>query len=329
MTDAARLTGPELLLRLERAVLKERIRLCDFLAQLAEADRRKCAVDAGYGSLFDFCVERLKLSEDESYKRIQVARAASNFPEIYSYIKDGAISLTAAAHLAPHLNQENALRLLEASVGKRVRAVDILIAPFIEGSPKRDSVKAIRRLSAPPPSEPRGPSLFEPSASTAQADSPAAQEAAAPSRFQFSFEGSAELRTLIERAKDLLWHKYPFARLEDILTEALEDFVSRRDPAERHQKRGEEGRAPQKASEAPRAIPRAVRDAVWARDGGRCVFLIGGRRCDTRRGLELDHILPVAAGGTGDASNLRLLCRAHNDSERRRVLGEGTLSLPF
>ncbi len=69
------------------------------------------------------------------------------------------------------------------------------------------------------------------------------------------------------------------------------------------------------------------RRAVWARDGGRCVFIgDSGIRCQSRRMLEIDHKKPRALGGSDELENLRLLCRAHNDAERRRLLGEGKLS---
>ena len=62
-----------------------------------------------------------------------------------------------------------------------------------------------------------------------------------------------------------------------------------------------------------RHIPQAVRDEVYARDGGRCAFIgPGGRRCTETRNLEIDHIVPFGKGGCNDPGNLRLLCRAHN-----------------
>ncbi len=71
-----------------------------------------------------------------------------------------------------------------------------------------------------------------------------------------------------------------------------------------------------------RYIPRAVRRAVWARDAGRCRFVSAtGRRCESRSGLEIDHVRPVSLGGTNEAGNLRLLCRAHNQLEAERRLG--------
>jgi hypothetical protein len=53
-------------------------------------------------------------------------------------------------------------------------------------------------------------------------------------------------------------------------------------------------------------IPDSVRDQVWDRDEGCCVF------CGSRRWVVFDHIVPVGKGGTDTVQNLRLLCdRCH------------------
>ena len=53
-------------------------------------------------------------------------------------------------------------------------------------------------------------------------------------------------------------------------------------------------------------IPRKLRHEVFKRDGYRC------RECGASKdetSLEIDHITPVARGGTNDIDNLQTLCR--------------------
>lgn len=49
-----------------------------------------------------------------------------------------------------------------------------------------------------------------------------------------------------------------------------------------------------------------VRAYIWERDKGKC------QNCESSYGLEIDHILPFAAGGKTEAENLRLLCKQCN-----------------
>jgi hypothetical protein len=46
-----------------------------------------------------------------------------------------------------------------------------------------------------------------------------------------------------------------------------------------------------------------------------------GRRCEARAFLELDHAEPKARGGTDDARNLRVRCRAHNQLWAEQAFG--------
>jgi 5-methylcytosine-specific restriction endonuclease McrA len=53
-------------------------------------------------------------------------------------------------------------------------------------------------------------------------------------------------------------------------------------------------------------IPRAVRLAVFERDGGRCV------ECGSAFEIQYDHVIPVALGGAATVENLQILCATCN-----------------
>lgn len=61
-------------------------------------------------------------------------------------------------------------------------------------------------------------------------------------------------------------------------------------------------------------IPRSLRLAVLERDAYRC------KMCDDHKDLTVDHIIPVAAGGTNEPDNMQTLCRRCNTSKGTRIL---------
>ena len=350
MLDPNEMTDQQILDTLERLADEERQRLPYFLACLGIADSKKLPETRGYESTFDYCVKRLKLSEGEAYRRIHAARAANHKPELYSALKDGILNLSTVSKLAPHIRRPDASDLISQASNKSFREVEKMVAPLTPERKKRDSVRAVavfveRKLAeaqtsaasampptdAPPieaslvsaetePPPPAAPPYVKSSQESGafQLPAPAEPSRAVEVRIDFHFQGSVALRDAIDRAKELLAHKFPIGRLGEILQEVLLDYLDRNDP-QRALKLGRLGPVPGRAT-----IPAAVRRAVWARDGGRCSYVgTTGQRCIARRALELDHRRPRALGGRDTVDNLRLLCRPHNDAERRRLLGEG------
>ncbi len=60
-------------------------------------------------------------------------------------------------------------------------------------------------------------------------------------------------------------------------------------------------------------IPRDVVDAIWRRDGGRCVY------CGSTENLHLDHIIPFSKGGDTSIENLQILCRSCNLKKSNKI----------
>jgi len=63
-----------------------------------------------------------------------------------------------------------------------------------------------------------------------------------------------------------------------------------------------------------RFIPIQVRRIVWSRDKGKCQYVdpLTKRKCESKHGIQVDHVRAFSKGGSNAAHNLQLLCRAHN-----------------
>src|SRR6185436_19138333 len=117
-----------LLRELVSLAAQDRLTTAMLLAHIAEVDARKLFAPAGYPSMHAYCVEELRLSEDAAYKRIQAARAARQYPQIFHALADGTLHLAAVCLLAPHLRPENADKLIGAALGKRKIEVEVILA---------------------------------------------------------------------------------------------------------------------------------------------------------------------------------------------------------
>jgi hypothetical protein len=80
---------------------------------VAEFDERQLYRGAGFPSLFQYCVEVLRLSEDAASNRIAAARMARRFPMVAERLAVGSLSPT-----TPH-NRLHAEELYGTPVGAR------------------------------------------------------------------------------------------------------------------------------------------------------------------------------------------------------------------
>jgi len=310
---------------LAASIVRGRSHTAEQIALIAEFDARKLYLPAGYSSMYAYCVGELHLSEDEACRRIHGARAARMFPGIFSAVAEGRLHLTAVNLLAPHLTPATADELLAAAVHKGKAEILLLLARHF---PRPDLPT---RLEPVPPSgantlpiETSGAATLELSAparmeaptsdglsALARIDTPVARPRVAP----LAPEHYGLQTTIGQRARDNLRRAQelgPTSDIPEILDQALELYVrllekrkfaatTRPCPGRSH------------ANVERRYIPAEVRRAVWKRDGGRCTFVSGaGHRCEERKGVEFDHVVPFARGGQATVGGIRLRCRAHN-----------------
>lgn len=280
------------------------------LAHVGEVDERKLYLARGCSSMFTYCLEVLKMSEGEAYKRIHAARAARAYPLIFELVASGGLHLSGVTLLASRLTAENHRQLLGLAAHKSKRAIEELLAAR---EPKPDVKVLIRKLPSPPA---QAPGLFEGAAKAtcpppARIDPPKVAPLA-EDRFKVQLTVSRKLKEKIETAKALLRHKVPGGDLEQVFEHAIDELL-----ASLMRKKFAATPKPKAAPASPkkrtRSVPAAIKRAVAARDGLQCTFVsTDGRRCTETGFLELDHKHPYAKGGAHTVENLRLRCRGHN-----------------
>ena len=61
-----------------------------------------------------------------------------------------------------------------------------------------------------------------------------------------------------------------------------------------------------------------IRKKVFDRDGGKCIAVLGGRKCG-QKAVDVHHILPLSRGGTTTMSNLMSLCKTCHEARHNHM----------
>jgi hypothetical protein len=201
------------------------------VAHLAALDSRPALFLAqGYGSLFSYCTQALRLSEDAACNRIEAVRTCRRFPQILELLASGSLTLTSVRLLGKHLTTENHQSVLAKARDTSRRGIDVLIA---ELAPRRDIPSTVRKLprptAPPPPSAGPEPAMTSvpsaavpaiatlPSAGPVLAPSPSALPATArpivqawaPERYRVQFTIGQETHEKLRRLQELLRREIP------------------------------------------------------------------------------------------------------------------------
>jgi 5-methylcytosine-specific restriction endonuclease McrA len=321
---------------LHTLIVQERDTAAAVLAHLAEVDARKLFVPLGYSSMHGYCMEELRLSEDAAYKRIQAARAAREFPILFTELAEGRLHLTAVCLLAPHLTPQNAEELVRAASHRRKSEIENLIAACLQpalspGAQTQLAPEQVEGWAGELAPEQAGDRAGELAPEQVGGGSPDQTGQLAPEQVGASGGGSilCQVEQLVPvmvrpRTRDrlrylqaLLSHAIPSGDPSDVLDRAF-DLLT--DHVEKRRFGTGNGTRRRRTAARTRYIPADVRHTVWNRDRAQCTFVgTNGHRCQSKTFLEFDHIDPRNRQDTPEG--LRLRCRAHNQYEAERIFG--------
>ena len=320
----AALSDRELLAQTSNLARVERHLQGAIIDHLAEIEARSLFLRRGFASLFEYAVRELGYSDAAAGRRIAAMRLCADNPHTRERLRDGSLSLSAAAELQWAFDRQR--RRPQAATTPAVAALPTEPPLVLDAVGRQKLVE-----------EAAGKSTRQVKRMLADLDP---ELAAAADRVRPLGNGRYELKALIdaecqrglEQLTGLLSHVDPRMTVGQLVGRLVREALDRHDPSRRRPRTGSrpavsatstaqtgpgcDGHAAPapKSRASGRAIPAAVKREVWQRDAGRCRYVDPhtGRRCTSRHLLQIDHVLPYTLGGGSDPANLRLLCHAHH-----------------
>jgi hypothetical protein len=308
------LSDDQILARLDAIHVMGNRLLAGQLELLVAAEERRIHMRCAYPSIFELCRRRWQMSDGAAFRRMTAARLVRRYPSLLGNVERGEIGLSVLCELRDHLTPDNVDELVALVTGKSLREVEVLLA---KRAPKPD-VPATLTAIATPTELPLGAKPTPPRP-TRSADAPTRIVPLSEAKYELRLTVSAGVREKLERARDLMRHRNASGDLGVVVERAVDALLEQLEK----ERLGVTSR-PQKKPRGTKKgrVSRATRRLVFERDGMRCTYCDAqGNRCCETGWLELDHVVPRALGGSDEAPNLRVRCRAHNRLHAEECFG--------
>ncbi len=300
---------------LKALVERERQTLTEILHYIREIADRRLYLARGHSSLFAFLMGEMGYSESAAQRRILAMRLIKEVPEVKKKIETGKISLSVASQMQSYFRQEVEKRQVE-NIPPMTQEEKLVLLGKLEGTSARECERKLAEIS---------PKLCQPK----EKEKPLTYD-----KTLIQFLADPELMKKIHRLKSLMSHQNPESRLDLLFGKVVDIALEKLDPERREARRGKRFiPAKAKPEEVPptsaaknrgRHIPKAIRDRIWLRDQGKCLYrdIKTGKICGSTHGIQLDHRHPFSLGGNHSLENLRLRCKNHNLFQAKELFGK-------
>ncbi|MGK5086692.1 DUF222 domain-containing protein [Bdellovibrionota bacterium FG-2] len=291
MKELKTLSKPELIFETKAAILEERKATTRILFCFREIETRMLHAEQGFPSLHEMAIKFFGLSEGAAHRRISAMRLLKEVPELAPALEEGRLSLSVASTVQDFFRAEK-----RANKKTYVPSEKLQLLKQMEGKSKRDCERQLRAISPHPETQEQTRILSDKTT-------------------EVRFVMTKELEEKLIKLRGLLAHQTKgdssYLKLFSVLADIALEKV---DPAEKQTKTVRKT-SPERLDKIPsRYVPARVNQEVWHNAQGQCEYVDAetGRRCESKWGLERDHVVPFAKGGATETSNLRLCCSLHN-----------------
>jgi len=120
----------------------------EFLLHLDEYDRRKAWAEAGYPSVWEWCLRVLHLREGATARRLAAMRVLRRFPSLAEALRDGRLCLSTLAALGPVLTAENCEEVVARAAFMTKAEVEHLVVCLQPRTAPREGLRLLPQSSA-------------------------------------------------------------------------------------------------------------------------------------------------------------------------------------
>jgi 5-methylcytosine-specific restriction endonuclease McrA len=300
--------------KLSQLVKSERKVTDQILFCIQEIDLKKSYLKLGFSSLFDYLVKFQKYSEGAAQRRISAARLLREIPGLAEKLQTGSINLSQLAKLQVAIKQEQKSTAIPVKTSKK--------AAILEKMENKNSFETDRVLAQ----ELRLPENTE--RIQVQRDE---NIFLGIKLKKAQFEKLAKVQGMLSHVK----HDSNFAEVIEILCDHFlkaklgkptsVEFTAANTTQYASSARQNSAQTKSRGMKAGvrlqkrKSLPIKLQRRVLAKACHCCEYVspLTEERCGSTFQLQIDHVVPLAAGGDDSLENLRVLCRSHNLLEAR------------
>ena len=300
-----KLSNDQLLTSLEQEFILERRTAHNILNHLKEIRLRRLYADRGFPNLFSMLVHHFHQSESAANQRLKALDLMMEVPLVEERLISGDLNLSTVAMAQRQIRREE--KLTGAKISKQKKA------EIVESITNKTMVQTEVELFKHLPETASHPQSFE------------RRVSADATRMNLTVPD--DVREMMVRLKGLWAHVDPSMDNVEVMRRAFKLALAQVDPTQRKKTRGATEKIKQRGEGRINYYGKEFDRALWERAGSQCEFLDEktGRRCQCKFGLQREHLIPVAIGGTNELSNMELLCATHNPLQARQVFGSSKI----
>jgi hypothetical protein len=292
-------------------VQTERNVTLEIIELLREVRSRRLHLERKYESFHQYCVKELKYDDGSAHRRIKALDLATQIPEVVQCIQKGTLSLTTASQVQSFFEQEAKKDKAFSKEEKLVLLTDL------ESKSKREIEKTLATLA---------PETLKHTEKVKYVSG---------THLKLELVIDEALMKKMERLRDLTSHTN--STMRDLIESLVDEALKKKDPelkadvtspgkCKKSNTKQDMGQRINRPSNS-RYIPADIKRRVWVEAGSRCTFVnpASGERCEAKRFLQIEHVVPFALGGKSNLENLTLLCSNHNKLKAIHTFGKSTM----